>query len=98
MSEDNLRCSICSDILNELDENNPIITIKCGHIYHYSCIKTSYFYSKNMNCPYCRKDGGKLTLRCKAIIKTGKNKGQICNCSIINNNIYCGRHNKIKKD
>ena len=31
---------------------------------------------------------------CSAIIKTGKNKGNKCNCKVLNDNIYCGRHIK----
>ena len=31
---------------------------------------------------------------CKAILKTGKNKGQECKCKIKDNNQYCKRHTK----
>lgn len=100
-------CLICGDILiddcNDLDisEMNMKKTIlKCGHSFHYSCIYLSYKYSNNHQCPYCRKDGGFLDKNdkyCKAIIKSGKNKGNICNCRIkIKDALYCGRHNSNK--
>ena len=40
-------CSICLDIL---DNCNEILTLDCGHKFHYSCIKNV----KNNLCPYCR--------------------------------------------
>ena len=92
-------CGICGDIIN-LDTNdlNLINTkLKCGHSFHYMCINYSYKYSKNTKCPYCRQEGGKLknpSILCSAILKSGKNKGNRCNCKIVNNGIYCGRHNK----
>ena len=79
--------------------------LKCGHCFHYSCIYLSYKYSNNKKCPYCRQDGGNLSFLnmkkniklCQAIIKSGKNKGNICNCKIKNNDVlYCGRHNSNK--
>ena len=95
-----LNCMICFDILDN-NNNNPIIKIKCGHIFHLSCIETSYKYNKDTKCPYCRKEGGLLNTNtniklCKAIIQNGKNKGNICNCKInINDSNYCGRHKKL---
>lgn len=64
-------CTICGDNLS----NENITTLQCGHKYHTDCIihwfkslgtlsKTSYKnYSKPRQCPYCRKDGGWLTLK-----------------------------------
>lgn len=102
-------CLICGDILsnNYTDINTPEINmsevkLKCGHCFHYSCIYSSYKYSNNKKCPYCRQDGGNLYIKkniklCTAIIKTGKNKGNICNCKILKNDeIYCGRHSSNK--
>ena len=31
---------------------------------------------------------------CKAILKTGKNKGSHCKCKSVENSDYCKRHNK----
>ena len=92
-------CGICGDYINEnennLDLNN--IKLKCGHNYHYICINYSYKYSKSSKCPYCRQEGGKIIKplqSCSAIIKTGKNKGNKCNCKVLTDKLYCGRHIK----
>ena len=91
---ENETCNICGDIL---DTN--LTKLKCGHIYHYECIKMSYKYAGKMECPYCRQDGGKLKKMvemCSAIIKTGKNKG--CQCkNKIKIGKYCGRHLNYEK-
>ena len=93
-------CGICGDIisLDSQDLNLKNIKLKCGHNFHYICINYSYKYSKNTRCPYCRQEGGKIEepkLLCSAILKSGKNKGQRCNCKVLNNiGIFCGRHNK----
>ena len=91
-----LNCMICFDILDNNDNDNPIIKINCGHIFHIYCIETSYKYNKDTKCPYCRKGGllNKNIKLCKAIIQNGKNKGNICNCKININNNYC-RHKKL---
>lgn len=90
-------CNICGDIL----ETN-IVKIKCGHIFHYECIKMSYKYSNYTECPYCRQNGGKLIDPiniCCAIIKTGKNKGNQCSNKINKekSNKYCGKHLNYEK-
>ena len=47
---DNL-CPIC---LEELNESSKITTVKCGHIFHSSCIhKWLHLKKKNTNCPSC---------------------------------------------
>tara|TARA_B110001469_G_C9572157_1_gene283683 strand:- start:10 stop:444 length:435 start_codon:yes stop_codon:yes gene_type:complete len=67
-------CPICYE-----QHNEDSISIKCGHKFHYKCIISSYknmhnwkpnFYnSHNMSsnkvreCPYCRCNGGYLTLK-----------------------------------
>ncbi len=52
-------CSICYD-----EHNDTSIKLKCGHMYHYECIKDSYKLNKTSGriCPYCRRDGGYLPL------------------------------------
>lgn len=92
-------CGICGDYINEneTDLNFSNTKLKCGHNYHYLCISYSYKYTKSSQCPYCRQEGGKIIIPsrlCSAIIKTGKNKGNKCNCKVLNDNIYCGRHIK----
>lgn len=87
-------CNICSDVL---DIN--ITKLKCGHIFHYNCIKMSYKYSNYTECPYCRQNGGKLVKieeLCYALIKTGKNKGQQCK-NKIKIGKYCGKHLNYEK-
>tara|TARA_Y100000389_G_scaffold112727_1_gene109799 strand:- start:1087 stop:1455 length:369 start_codon:yes stop_codon:yes gene_type:complete len=92
-NEDNL-CNICGDQLI-----NNITKLSCGHIFHYSCIEMAYKYSKKLECPYCRQYGGKLKKPCelcKAILKSGKNKGKQCNNKIKLGD-YCGKHLNYEK-
>jgi len=91
--EENL-CNICGDKLV-----NNITKLLCGHIYHFECIQIAYKYSKRAECPYCRQNGGKLKNPCelcKAILKTGKNKGQTCGNKIKIGD-YCGKHLNYQK-
>lgn len=91
--EENL-CNICGDKLI-----NNTTKLLCGHIFHFECIQTSYKYSKRLECPYCRQYGGKLKNPCelcKAILKTGKNKGQTCGNKIKTGD-YCGKHLNYQK-
>jgi hypothetical protein len=76
------------------NNSNNTTKLKCGHYFHYSCIYISYKYTKDKKCPYCRQDGGLLnsSLLCTAILKSGKNKGNTCNCRIKKNALYCGKH------
>jgi len=88
-------CDICSDVL---DTN--LVKLNCGHIFHYDCIKMAYKYAKKMECPYCRQNGGKINKledTCKAIIKTGKNKGCACK-NKIKIGKYCGKHLNYEKN
>ena len=72
-------CPICYENLNvttnntntNLDPNDNITTLKCGHKFHSLCIletykhnrdKTKNSYIKIRVCPFCRKDGGYLKL------------------------------------
>ena len=58
-------CNICYE-----KHNSNSIKIKCGHKYHYECIKDSYKVKHSSinkkkslrKCPYCRQDGGYLPL------------------------------------
>tara|TARA_B100001175_G_C19464670_1_gene618444 strand:- start:1 stop:297 length:297 start_codon:yes stop_codon:yes gene_type:complete len=89
-------CDICGDPL--INNTTKLI---CNHIFHYDCIKMAYKYSKNTECPYCRQNGGKLIKKmpcqlCKAILKSGKNKGSVCNNKIKIGD-YCGKHLNYKK-
>lgn len=56
---DNL-CLICYD---NMDDDSNTVTLKCKHKFHYSCILMTYkSMSNKRQCPYCRGDGGYLTL------------------------------------
>ena len=83
--EDN-SCGICCDVIE--DSENTIL--QCGHNYHYNCIMMAYKFSKESKCSYCKK---KKKI-CSAILKTGKNKGKQCSCSVIGSLNFCGRHIK----
>lgn len=43
------QCAIC---LDEIQENNRIITLDCNHFFHTNCILR--WYSENSTCPICR--------------------------------------------
>tara|TARA_Y100000591_G_C21657976_1_gene606301 strand:- start:555 stop:845 length:291 start_codon:yes stop_codon:yes gene_type:complete len=92
-------CGICGDLLDSKNSNGEIIRtikLKCNHVFHFECIQLSYKFNNNKECPYCRQNGGNLHIYplCPAILKSGKNKGNPCNCKIKNNQIYCGKHLK----
>lgn len=93
-NDDNI-CDICH-------EKNDIIFSKklnCNHIFHYSCLKKTI---KNCDkcCPYCKTSITNNDLlfnipKCKAKLKSGKNKGKFCSRNAkINCNGYCKIHNK----
>tara|TARA_B100001057_G_C22443924_1_gene792300 strand:+ start:190 stop:663 length:474 start_codon:yes stop_codon:yes gene_type:complete len=76
MTEPNM-CPICYDELNlRPNENNEsikddtVITLECGHRFHYGCINKTYrsllkkYNSKKIRiCPFCRSYGGYLPLK-----------------------------------
>jgi len=45
------KCSIC---MENFKENNSVIKLDCGHIFHKSCLKTWLYNHKT--CPVCRYD------------------------------------------
>ena len=62
--EENI-CYICHD-----PKDNELVTLSCGHKFHYDCIFLTYKCNMNNNynnsytkreCPYCRSDGGYLS-------------------------------------
>ncbi len=57
MNNEENECLICYEELNNIN----VVTILCGHKFHYECIVESYQKSEFGNkkrCPYCRKKGG----------------------------------------
>ena len=66
MDKEKQICYICCETL----EDN-IVTLKCGHSYHYDCIYLTYKANfnngisskKKRECPYCRREGGFLDLK-----------------------------------
>jgi len=60
-------CPICH---TELNDDEKIETLKCGHKFHYECIFITYKFNsskykgnKLRKCPYCRDNGGYLSLQ-----------------------------------
>ncbi|CAF5032680.1 unnamed protein product [Rotaria sp. Silwood1] len=48
-------CSICLDLILEIWNTEPKACVtKCGHIFHYDCLKE--WFTKKKECPYCRAD------------------------------------------
>ena len=89
------KCYICGD---NNDDNS--ITLLCNHKFHSTCMELNRKYSKIPNCPYCRKKidivipTTNQTLKCGAILKTGKNAGNSCGANCFNSTGYCKRHSK----
>ena len=64
------QCAIC---YSDMDDESDIVTLKCGHQFHYDCILMEYksVIAKNSKyhkytyrkCPFCRSDGGYLPLK-----------------------------------
>jgi hypothetical protein len=89
-------CMICHF---PIDENGNMVKLSCNHLYHHNCI--NYLVKNNIIiCPYCqiKTNMNKITkskpkllkTSCTTILKTGKNKGNICNrknCMIHNKNL-----------
>ena len=42
-------CTICLDLIGDVE-----CRLKCGHGYHYNCIKEWAHTQRNNNCPQCR--------------------------------------------
>tara|TARA_B100001093_G_scaffold515600_1_gene592271 strand:+ start:424 stop:732 length:309 start_codon:yes stop_codon:yes gene_type:complete len=79
-------CLICHFPIKE-----NLLKLKCGHYFHRQCLlnEKNKKYS-TIKCPYCEKTSkleSKSNDVCKAIIKSGINKGKICN------RINCKYHN-----
>ncbi len=72
---ENSQCPIC---LCSIDINEEISKLKCGHIFHYTCLDK--WVDKKKECPFCRS---------KIIIKHSKTYQQpiFANEKIIKNNI-----------
>lgn len=72
-------CLICQF---PIDDKSQEIQLKCKHYYHKKCLfpfKINYY-----KCPYCnvithRKEIIEVKNLCKAIFKSGKKKGEVCN-------------------
>ncbi|CAF1307909.1 unnamed protein product [Didymodactylos carnosus] len=48
-------CSICLELIIEIVDHSPKACItKCGHVFHYDCLRRSFDQQKK--CPNCRKD------------------------------------------
>ncbi len=48
-------CSVCMD---ELEKDNEVINLPCGHTFHSHCIE-EWLSKYNYNCPVCKKEVGK---------------------------------------
>ena len=64
--DDSKLCLICYEDYDEksvINDKTKCVTLKCGHKFHYDCIYMTYKSQKKPKlCPYCRKDGGYLSL------------------------------------
>jgi hypothetical protein len=103
MSDD--LCAICYD-----EHNETSVILKCNHKYHLDCITQSIKISKCKECPYCRdkiygsiirlkkkqdREKELLKPKCCFILKSGINKGNICNKTVEKDtDKYCKRHKK----
>ena len=80
------KCMICHFPIKLNDKKSRL---SCNHEYHYSCIKPYASHNKiKIKCPYCSKKCifKKLpehTSICNTILKSGKNKGNICGKKIV---------------
>ena len=83
-------CLICQFTIEDEKEQ---VQLKCKHYYHKKCI--NYKKMMNIKCPYCSvlslsKDIKTIQKVCKAIYKSGQNKGKVCgriNCKIHKNKV-----------
>ena len=50
--DDQNKCNIC---LDTFEESSKILKLKCGHIFHYDCIK-NWLQNHNNKCPVCREE------------------------------------------
>ena len=78
------KCLIC----HFPDNNKNLLKLDCNHFYHKNCLFNSSKIRSTVTCSYCNKKtlfskAKKLSLLnkkpCKKIIKSGINKGKICN-------------------
>ena len=72
-------CTICIESLNQ----NKIVKLKCGHIFHFDCISQCV----NCKCPLCRSDISKdkicygcVTYRTPFYFGSYKKNGQCIHC------------------
>jgi len=82
-------CLICQLPITD----NTSIKLNCNHYYHDKCLIMN---NKFISCPYCnivtmKKNIVKQQNICKIILKSGKNKGKVCN----KNN--CKIHKNVKE-
>ena len=84
--------------------NKCIYKFKSGKNKNNCCGKPALYCENNYYCNQHMKHAKKQTSNniiensensiCKAILKTGKNKGSQCKCKSVENSDYCKRHNK----
>jgi len=92
---DCLYYTICENSINPRKKRNLRQIRECPycrtHIEYYLPIfKTdSYPLVKHVNYTNI--------LLCRAILKSGKRKGEYCDCHVIDNSIFCGRHKNCKQ-
>lgn len=73
----NEKCLICHFPI--VDDQ---IKLECTHLYHSKCLNLKKT-TKNIKCPYCQKHTNilKSDHLCQFILKSGINKGKLCNRS-----------------
>ena len=60
-------CSICRELIIEIVDHTPRVCVtKCGHTFHYQCLKRAFEEKKE--CPYCRTNLRNLPERISAAV------------------------------
>eukprot|EP00088_Acartia_fossae_P003212 TRINITY_DN1132_c0_g1_i5.p1 TRINITY_DN1132_c0_g1~~TRINITY_DN1132_c0_g1_i5.p1 ORF type:complete len:140 (+),score=46.57 TRINITY_DN1132_c0_g1_i5:145-564(+) len=51
----------CATCLEKIAGEDEVVSLPCGHLFHYECI--DQWFNKSKNCPTCRKDATRKEFR-----------------------------------